>query len=1095
MATRRCTNALSRLVPAALAASLLLWACVASPDSGPEEPKGLVRSLAGIQLVREDFEARSGVKGGHVLEEADGNRFLRTSPGYASFAPVGGEGDLLENLSLSFRSRANVLAPDGPLGVALRDDGAGNRVELSTGRSGLTATLVQRGKRTALERFPLPAGTDLKTWTSFTARCAGTVLEATLNGVPFSWQLPASWAGHARFDLSPSADLDDLSVDSLDLGPDAALDMGKGKPGEPWLMPALKAFNSRGSALPEGVAWLSSSITVDAGAEADLKPAEGMEERQYMSVLPAGGAFAWQADFLATGDKAPWLVLGVGLATEDSGWRFHAGPEGLELSYGDSKGSRVRVASRPDLRTAAGGTEAARLGFARLKGDGYFLFNGQVAFRIPGIAGAEGRVSFGALAKGGLPKLSALSLEGAPASIPDAAPSSYDPDSPEETQPFMVPEKASILLAGWQGESSPGSVAAVSVGRDGGREALTLAATLKAGPAGRWAALALPSRADLRSFGGLEFSVRASASTWVRVELSSPYAGDLSRRVNAYLAAGPEWRRVFLPFSQAAFSGDEGFSFSRVSMVRVFLEDGTLPSKASLWLSDLRLAPRALAARLERERVLVDFEEGSDSRAFPLSGAFLDKADSRDASAQARSGGAGAGSSSLVVKYDKRGQGQSFYYGIPGVADLSDRDGVSFMVRGEGVTKASVGFSSRALASPEALPSTETYDLAVPVNPRWVRWRVPFSPGAVDSGSGGLVSAHVPNAARLTELFVHGYRSTYPDKGTLFVDELAAYESEEPGREILIGLPPATDAGGAASLLRTVSDTLALNLERVPGLKLMALGAEDPKAAAEKAGCSYYLEIICSAKDGTFEGKATLVQTLGSGRSKPAPFTSPVDVDLFDALDRLSESVVNALVGVDLGYEARTERSSGYASFKDPIASMSDYWLAYGSVARAPVDGRLRVGASGLVLLDAYQDGLSLLAVEVTINEGTVCLYWDYRGVDFWRRLELDPGRGVARLRSAWDLEEVKLPAGTLAVGKPLRLEVELGADATVVRLGAKVLARFRPAPRPLGRAGFGLDGAGDAWFSNFESKRVLDIALDGRKDLVMADGVIILAD
>lgn len=1073
----------------ALAFLLFSLACVATPQDAPGAKAVLARALPGIAMVRENFDSRVGIKGGHVLEEADGNRFLRTSPGYAPFAILGGPGDMLHNVAIGFRIRKNALAPDAPLGLALRDDGAGKRLEFALDKRSVYVTVIREARRTELARYTIPVSMDLKTWTSCLLSCVGTVLEAKLGDQLWSWELPEAWAGKVLFDLSPSVDVDDVSLDSLDSGGDIA------KEGQAWMLPALQAFFVKGPLLGKTPVWLLDSKPLPDGYSVDLRAEAGATEKIYMSMVPAGGSYFWQTEISYAPGSTPLLVLGVGQATMHCGWRMYAGPRGLELSYGDSEGSRVRMDGRHDMRIdAAAGV--ASLGFVRLRGDGYFLFNGKVAFKVPSMGFSEGRLSFGSLASSGSGAdkaitLSSMSLARAPDSMPDPVPLAYDPQSAEERDPFPLPVGAKLPLAGWELVASQDVVSRLAVERQAGREELALSVDSKPALPDAQAALYLPLRADVRTFGGLEFSVKAIGASWIRVELDSPFATDLAHTVSAYVVPGSSWQRIFLPFSAEAFSGDKDFSFSRVAVLRVVFGGFARTGKPALRLAELRLAPKSLATRLERERVLVDFEPDSESHLFPLSAAIMDKADSRDASAQVKAEAGGSSSSSLVLKYDKRGVGQSFYYSIPGMADMSDRDGISFMVRGEGVTRAAVGFTSVPAASAESESSVESYDLAVPVNPRWVRWRVPFAPAAVDAGASGLVSAHVPNSARITKLFVHGYRGNYPDKGTLFVDELAAYESEEPGRIVKIGLPPAIDAGGASALLRTVSDTLALNLERVPGLKLSVLGAEDPKAAAEKAGCSYYLEIVCTAKDGMFNGKATLVQTLGSGRSRPADFRSPVDVDLFDALDKLSESVVNALVGVDLGYEARTERSADTAVFKDPIAQMSDYWLAYGSVARAPVDGRLRVGANGLVLLNEYQEGLSYLAVDVALEEGTLCLYWDYMGYDFWRRLEIDAARNILRLRSSWNLEEARMPSGTFAGGKQLRVQIELSAEATVVRIGGKELARFQPSPRPLGRAGFGLDGSGSAWFFNFESRRIVGSAQDARTSLLSPIGAI----
>ncbi|HOX92883.1 MAG TPA: hypothetical protein PLC54_08155, partial [Spirochaetales bacterium] len=93
----------------ALAFLLFSLACVATPQDAPGAKAVLARALPGIAMVRENFDSRVGIKGGHVLEEADGNRFLRTSPGYAPFAILGGPGDMLHNVAIGFRIRKNAL--------------------------------------------------------------------------------------------------------------------------------------------------------------------------------------------------------------------------------------------------------------------------------------------------------------------------------------------------------------------------------------------------------------------------------------------------------------------------------------------------------------------------------------------------------------------------------------------------------------------------------------------------------------------------------------------------------------------------------------------------------------------------------------------------------------------------------------------------------------------------------------------------------------------------------------------------------------------------------------------------------------------------
>ncbi|HOX93114.1 MAG TPA: hypothetical protein PLC54_09315, partial [Spirochaetales bacterium] len=229
--------------------ALFLCACVGNAsqsDSGTGDKHVLP---GGIVLVSEDFESGPNSMNGQVLEEPDGNRFLRIVPGYGSFSPLNAYGlySGITDCSISFLYRRNELsAGDERLSMELslrRSENWDSRLELSIrGSSAMLALRTAKGD-TNLETKALPIVLKPYSWTRYDISCVGQLLVLSVGSYSLEWKLPVVSTGFISFTGLESFDIDELTISVLDADRGGAQRAADGS----WYLNAQMPFASSGN--------------------------------------------------------------------------------------------------------------------------------------------------------------------------------------------------------------------------------------------------------------------------------------------------------------------------------------------------------------------------------------------------------------------------------------------------------------------------------------------------------------------------------------------------------------------------------------------------------------------------------------------------------------------------------------------------------------------------------------------------------------------------------------------------------------------------------------------------------------------------------
>ncbi|HOX92677.1 MAG TPA: hypothetical protein PLC54_07125, partial [Spirochaetales bacterium] len=296
-----------------------------------------------------------------------------------------------------------------------------------------------------------------------------------------------------------------------------------------------------------------------------------------------------------------------------------------------------------------------------------------------------------------------------------------------------------------------------------------------------------------------------------------------------------------------------------------------------------------------------------------------------------------------------------------------------------------------------------------------------------------------------------------------------------------IGLSQLKDGGGAEAYLRTIADTISLNLASSAGIEVVMLGEGDQQAAAERELCSYYLVPECSVSAGKLTITTRFHRTLGSDAPQLFKQSSSAGVDLFDSIDRMVVAMVSSFVGTSAGFNSMLQRGDEGARFSDPLEEPGEHWLGFGKATMVGGEQGYVCSNDGMFLLEPYQEGLSELSARLRIDSGSAYLYWDYLGLTLYKRLEIDLVNQELRLRSPWSLEKARLPQGSVAKGVPFAIRLSLSFETSEVFINGKSAAKFLAMPRPLGRAGFGSSQGGSASFRDYSVLLLEDSTADNR--------------
>lgn len=1072
-----------RPVPAIALAIGIVWAissCVGSaPSKGPGGAAGDERYMpGGVELVREDFESRTDAWMGQVLEEPDGNRFMRTVPGLGAFGPF----DAYElfpgvrDFRLRFSYRKNELSAGDEsrsMEVSLRRSRDwSSRLELSV--SGSSARLVLRASSgdVSLETKVLPLRARPYDWTSYEVTCVDRLLTLAAGGYRLEWTLPEATEGYINFTGPESVDLDNVELSILDAGPAGARRSSDGT----WYLDALAPFESAAGLLPAGL-WEHNGTELAKGQAVDFSKLNSEGDSLVNSLLPAVGDFTFEVAFALSDSWKAQPFVGMGQSIPGSGWRMRLTQERAYVTHGDGYWSRGLVDERTDVSKRGGGRIV--LGVVRSGADAWFTVNGEAVFALPGARNLDGRLCFGLSQPYGTMALASVRLS-REAAVPSGVRARVDPAG-SDAGPYPPPLQQIVSFKGFTSWCNESSTVSLKQTGEGGEAVLAFSLSSRSdGDGSRHTVMGTDVRADLSAYGGIEIIARSETIPRAHLQLFTRIGKDAWAASTAYFTLEPSWRRIFLPFGQEAFTSEAGFDPRRVESGELGLFNESGDVDGTIFVKAIKLVPKALAASASRELVLADFEEGGESRFFLPSRSSLDVMDGSSAEAGFYTDPeSGRRAFAVSARNDK--PGYLFWQHWYGNADAGGKDGITFRIRSDGFTQATLGMATFGGQQRQDSNTWQIYPLAVPLSGRWVSWRLPFAPGALTGECNGLSTSMRPNPRAIGELFMARAWAEAPAEGAMYLDEMSAYTAGVRADALRVGLAQPRDGGGASSYLRTVADTMALNLAGSPGLDVVMLGDGDPQAAAERESCSYYLVPECSVSAGKLSIKASFRRTLGSEPPQSIQRSSPIGTDLFESIDQIVARMVSSFVGGNASFDAMLERGDEGARFSDPLERSGEHWLAFGAAKSPGGAAGFAVSDGGMFLLEPYQEGASELSAALTIQSGSAFLYWDYLGELVFHRLEIDLAAQELRLRRPWSVERAQLPPGSLVKGAAVSVRVVLGSDASEVYLDGKRVASFLPSRRPLGRAGFAASKGGSSSFRNYSALCLEDAGADGR--------------
>lgn len=995
----------------------VMFSCSTVENNGEKDADNLKNNItlgkeesSGDFLFFEDFEKGKNYFEGNTNSEGENHYFSFLNPGIHLVLPSG-EADPYTpvNLYMHARIRQKKIDSSNPVMINFRTDWNQNKrlvlVLIPNGISLLKSSNSSGSLDSVVDQY---TDYDLSTWNDIKIWALGSTISVFLNGdeVLFYTDKSDAIGGSVEFENHSNYDIDDIELRTFPDNPDLfTVEKKEGTPpvvSVSFLEELVEEFSS--PILSE--IWESApSAQINNGFLSFIPGEKSMETISTRISGPEN--FTLSTEILIHEDNGPRpeVLLGFGKKGEGNGYVFSVNQDFAAVSIFNN-GQGLTLQKRGDIKSFFQERPAQKLTVSVYNHTGYFSLNGNLIFKIPNLPDTQGRVLVGAgegISKISIDSLTLRTLKEEPIDASGEVKGNVSVFG--EDGAFKKPEDPEIdsfnSIGMWNSDLNPESKGSLTLIKDDSPQRNSFVEfDFDMHPNRQGGVHANFSRqilADWSEWGGIEFYARAEGINKAHLTLIEVQGDSFPDRGDCYFGVTSKWQKYRLEFSPENFlpseyhidSGSDGridYSHIMSLMFEIYGYEG----QGKLLIDDLKLLPRGFNKKISNKISIINYDQESISGMFPWKDLYVSPENKGQIVETDIPPGALGTAGCLRIDFAK-GEDGYIDYRMDGFADCSDYDGISFYIKGDGVSRYIFEIAENEPDSFRLAPVNERFATEVPVNHQWTEWKLPFRTGVFTVTSESRLANGILDAKRVrTVSFLFPY-SEQNMEGSIYIDEISLYRNRN-GKDdkITLALFDPENAGSPENenFKSLISEVFSLNFSSISGWRvinnLFAGSEQEYFFEAEKNGADYFIRTSFDEKTDKLYLDLEVFNTVTGKSVKKVSTVLPLGLEIFDSIDEESLDIINTISESNVRYEKSVQDTKAGKVFSDSLNVDNGYWLHY-SDNRENAGGwqigntltGISEGGENLILLDNYFTNVRNISFSFKLEKGNFSCYWN----------------------------------------------------------------------------------------------------------------------